>query len=232
MQDKFIYENFYSYVFETATSFWKISINPVSSTNVLALSISYIAVENTYNNFFVKPYTYGTETGLTSGSGSRSHTATYNFSTEFTGHSLNSDFTKNKITVSWTGFYISTTKDVDIYLNSYMMNTSYYTISMSTTVNNYWYRLNVMACIINVGEFPTIVKWLMGNVVLSVSNTVQRWTEFEAFANVSYCFGYTGINANTTDSQDMYWAEFNTTSIKATLSLLTFARYSYIFLWN
>lgn len=78
--------------------------------------------------------------------------------------------------VSWIGFYHSTPKDVDIYLNSYFMNSSYYAISMATSVNDYWYRLNVMACIINKDKFPNTVKLLTGTVVLSVSNTKQTWT--------------------------------------------------------
>ena len=102
--------------------------------------------------------------------------------------------------VSWVGFYHSTAKDVEIYLSSYFMNTTYYAIVISTTVNDYWYRLNAMVCIINLEKFPSSVKFLTDTVVLSVSNTVKSWTEFEAFANVSYCFGYSGIKANTSDS--------------------------------
>lgn len=56
------------------------------------------------------------------------------------------------------------------------MNSSYYAISMATSVNDYWYRLNVMACIINKDKFPNTVKLLTGTVVLSVSNTKQTWT--------------------------------------------------------
>jgi len=80
-----------------------------------------------------------------------------------------------------------------------MMNSSYYAVSMSTSVSDYWYRLNVIVCIMNVGKFPSFVKTLTGTSVLSVSNTVISWNEFSTFANVSYCFGYSGITASTAD---------------------------------
>jgi hypothetical protein len=60
MQDKFIYENFYSYVKDIEVDKWKIGVEPISSTNVLILSISWIAVDNIYSNFFAKEYSFGT----------------------------------------------------------------------------------------------------------------------------------------------------------------------------
>lgn len=113
-----------------------------------------------------------------------------------------------------------------------MMNSSFYAVSMSTTVNDYWYRLNVIVCIMNVGKFPSMVKTITGTSVLSTSNTVISWTNFSSFANVSYCFGYSGFTASVADKQDFYWSEFNSTTIQANLSLMTYARYSYIFIWN
>lgn len=89
-----------------------------------------------------------------------------------------------------------------------------------------------MMCIVNLERFPATVKMVTDTVVLSVSNTVKTWTEFESFANVSYCFGYSGIRVNVSDGLDIYWTVYNTTAIQASLSLMTFARYSYIFLWN
>ncbi len=112
------------------------------------------------------------------------------------------------------------------------MNSSYYAIVTSTSVNDYWYRLNIMASIINLDKFPSTVKFLSNTVVLSVSKTVTSWSEFEGFVNVSYCFGYSGLNANTSDSLDIYWKEYNNTAIQANLSLLTYARYSYMIIWN
>jgi hypothetical protein len=44
MKDKFMYENFYSYVKSADSDSWKIAVEPVATTSVMALSISYIAV--------------------------------------------------------------------------------------------------------------------------------------------------------------------------------------------
>jgi hypothetical protein len=92
-------------------------------------------------------------------------------------------------------------------VNSYFSNTSSYSISISTSTSSgdWWNRTNVLACIINMEKFPSTVKFLSGSVVLSPSNKIKSWTEFEKFTNVSYCFGYAGINANTNDVQDFYW---------------------------
>jgi hypothetical protein len=44
MKDKFMYENFYSYVKSADFDSWKIAVEPVATTSVMALSVSYIAV--------------------------------------------------------------------------------------------------------------------------------------------------------------------------------------------
>ena len=50
------------------------------------------------------------------------------------------------------------------------------------------------------------MKYATGSIVLSVSSTTKNFPEFASFLNVSYCFGYTGINANTPNSLDIYWS--------------------------
>ena len=72
-----------------------------------------------------------------------------------------------------TGFYHVTSKDVDLSLNAYFMNVTHYQVYMGTTVSDYWYRINLQVCMINLGKFPASVKVLMGTDVLSVSNNIK-----------------------------------------------------------
>jgi hypothetical protein len=149
--------------------------------------------------------------------GSRSYTANYTFAQQFIGRTLSNDFSQNKLIVSWVGFWRSNSISsiLDMQVNSYFSNTSSYSISISTSTSSgdWWNRTNVLVCIINMEKFPSTVKFLSGGIVLSPSNKIKSWTEFEKFANVSYCFGYTGINTNTNEVQDIYWEEKNDTTI-------------------
>ena len=149
--------------------------------------------------------------------GSRSYMVNYTFSQQFVGRTLSNDSSQNKLIVSWVGFWRSNSisQILDMQVNSYFSNTSSYSISISTSTSSgdWWNRTNVLACIINMEKFPSTIRFLSGSVVLSPSNTIKSWTEFEKFTNVSYCFGYTGINTNTNGVQDIYWEELNDTTI-------------------
>lgn len=91
------------------------------------------------------------------------------------------------------GFYVFAAQGVGIYLFSYMMNTSYFAVAMQTSDNDYWYRLNVIVCIMNLDKFPSTVNVTTGTVVVSTSNTTQLSDSSINFANISYCFGVIGF---------------------------------------
>ncbi len=168
--------------------------------------------------------------------GYRSYTANYAFAQQFVGRTMSNNSAQNKLIVSWVGFWRSNSISpiLDMFINSYFSNTSSYSIviSTSTSSGDWWNRTNVLACIINMERIPSTVRLLSGSVVLSPSNPIMFWTQFEKFTNVSYCFGYSGINSNANETQDMYWEEHNGTAIKAYLSFMNYARYSYVILWN
>lgn len=89
-----------------------------------------------------------------------------------------------------------------------------------------------MVAIVNVEKYPGTVKVLTDTVVLSVSNTVKNWNNFNSFGNVSMCFGFSGFNANNSDGLNVFWAKLNDTAIQVSLSVLTYGRYSYFIVWN
>jgi hypothetical protein len=89
-----------------------------------------------------------------------------------------------------------------------------------------------MVAIVNVEKYPGTVKVLTDTVVLSVSNTVKNWNNFDSFANVSMCLGFSGFNANNSDGLNVFWAKLNDTAIQVSLSVLTYGRYSYFIVWN